>query len=303
MNILITGSNGFIGSHVAEYLKSEGHYIIGLGRRSAPSIPSIVDSYIKCNLGDDISSITQKIDFHVDAIIHLAADMRKEPFCDEVIKANCVGTYNLLEMASINKVKCFLQLSSLPVIGSPKEHPISESHPLDPYTVYHITKVTEELLAQYASKKSIGEGKFLRTASFRISAPLGPRMNPKTIFPTFVNAALNNEDIVLLGNGTRKQNYVYVKDIARCLSLALESENVYGVYNLTSNILLSNKELAQLCIDTLHSTSRIKYHGVDPADTYVWDASISKIRKDSGYEPIANIKDIIEEYANFISTK
>ena len=299
MNILLTGSNGFIGGNVAAYLHQQGHYIVGLGRRDKPVASGNVDEYISCDLSSDkVYSIPKIVRNPIDAVIHLAADMRKEPYGVEVISANCGGTQRLLEMCQSAGVSVFLQLSSLPVIGHPLLHPITEEHPVHPYTIYHITKYTEELLANYAS-----EYHDIRTASFRISAPIGIGCNPNTIFPTFVRHALNNEDIVLLGKGTRQQNYVYVKDIARCLESALFSENVHGIYNLTSNLLISNRVLAETCIAVLHSHSSVIYQGLDATDDYVWDASIERIMRDSGYLPATSIEDVIREYADYLLTK
>lgn len=299
MNILVTGSNGFIGSHVARYFKEKGHYVVGLGRTETPHNTEDVNEYISCDLGSDkASNIPSLVSVKLDAVVHLAADMRKEPHLVEVITANCAGTQRLLEMCEANNIKVFLQLSSLPVIGKPLLHPITEEHPIHPYTVYHITKRTEELLANYAY-----EYHGIRTASFRISAPIGTRVNPNTIFPTFIRKALENEDIVLLGKGTRKQNYVYVKDIAKCLELSLTSERVHGVYNLTSNLLISNHELAQVVIEVLDSKSEIKFQGEDYSDSYVWDATLGRILEDSGYVPKTNIRDVISEYANWLKTQ
>lgn len=296
MNILITGSNGFIGGHVAQYFKKKGHYIIGLGRSKIAYNTSVVDEYIQCNLATEkVNEIPNIISSKIDAVIHLAADMRKEPHLIEVIGANCVGTQRLLELCQKEYIKVFLQLSSLPIIGHPIIHPITEEHPIHPYTVYHITKRTEELLAIYAN-----EYHGIRTASFRISAPIGIGVNPNTIFPTFIRKALNNEDLVLLGKGNRKQNYLYVDDISRCLELALKNESVKGVYNLTSDILISNIDLAKTIVKVLNSNSKITFAGEDPADEYVWDASIEKLNEDSGYVPEGNLSDIIKEYANWI---
>lgn len=299
MNILVTGSNGFIGNHVCQYLKEkwgDKAYIIGLGRKEKAFDESNVDEYIQCDLAcEKASQVYNMASVKIDAVVHLAADMRKEPHCIEVISANCCGTQRLLEMCEAQGIKVFVQLSSLPVIGHPVEHPITESHPLNPYTVYHITKRTEELLANYAC-----EYHGIRTASFRISAPIGTRVNPNTIFPTFVRKALKNENLTLLGKGARKQNYLYVDDISRCVELALLKDTVHGVYNLTSDLLISNYELARTIIKVLGSRSQIVLSGVDPADEYVWDASLEKLKQDSGYEPKGNIEDMIREYANWI---
>lgn len=298
MNILVTGSNGFIGSHVAKYLHDKGHFVFGLGRRALPANPQIVSDYVSCDLSLCNQLEMSKLRYKwggVDAIVHLAADMRKEPYGIDVINANCCGTQRLLEMCEREQISVFIQLSSLPVIGHPIEHPITESHPIHPYTIYHITKHTEELLAKYAE-----EYHGIRTASFRISAPIGIGVNPKTIFPTLIRRALTNDDIQLLGHGTRKQNYVYVNDIARCIELALTSDRVHGVYNLTSDMLISNLDLANLIVRTLGSKSKIIFRGEDPADEYVWDASIERIKQDAGYKPTAKMEEIIFEYAKWV---
>lgn len=143
----------------------------------------------------------------------------------------------------------------------------------------------------------------IRTASFRISAPIGTRVNPNTIFPTFVRKALKNEKLSLLGQGTRKQNYLYVDDISRCIELALLKDTVHGVYNLTSDLLISNFELAQTIIRVLGSQSQIVLSGIDPTDEYVWDASLDKLKRDSGYEPEGNIENMIREYADWIKSQ
>jgi UDP-glucose 4-epimerase len=264
MNVLVTGSNGFIGYHAAKYLKEKNEYVVGLGRRGEPKDASVLNEYVSCDLSTDaVSGLNSLLHVpHIDAVVHLAADMRREPHCVEVVEANCGGTQRLLEWCEENQVNVFVQLSSLPVIGHPVEHPITENHPLAPYTVYHITKHMEEMLADYAYAYH-----GLRTASFRISAPVGPGVNPKTIFPTFVRNALENKNLVLSGAGTRKQNYIHVRDIAQALYRGIYSEDVHGVYNLTGDLLLSNCELARMCIRVLDSASQIEYSGIaDPAD-------------------------------------
>lgn len=295
MNVLVTGSNGFIGRHVCNYLREKNIYVIGLGRQAA-SVP-VVNEYICCDMDSDaVNCIIDNVSVnHIDAIIHLAADMRKEPHNIEVVEHNCVGTQRLLEFAEHNSIRIFLQLSSLPVIGKPKEHPITEKHSLKPPTVYHATKIAEELLANYADYMH-----GIRTASFRISAPVGPGVNPNTIFPTFVRKALHGEDLTLSGKGTRVQTYVHARDIASALYLALKSDNAHGIYNLSSYNAVSNHELAKLCIQLLNSSSKIVFNGKeDTMDDYIWDVSLEHIRKDIGYEPTVSIEDAIIEYSEY----
>ena len=84
MNILVTGSNGFIGDHVSRYLKGKGHYIIGLGRKKTVFDSNHVNEYVQCDLStEEALKIADKVSVKIDAVVHLAADMRKEPHCVE----------------------------------------------------------------------------------------------------------------------------------------------------------------------------------------------------------------------------
>lgn len=295
MKVLITGSNGFIGRHVCRYLKKAGFYVIGLGRRTSSLTEA--DEYICCDLSTEHTGrILQKTKTStVDAVIHLAADMRKEPYAAEVVSANCTGTQRLLELCEEHNIPAFIQLSSLPVIGKPMQHPITEEHPLAPPTVYHVTKRTQELLANYAWY-TFG----LRTVSFRISSPVGIGMNPKTILPVFLNQAISGKDIMIYGQGTRKQTYIHVADIAHAIHKAILS-NVQGVYNLSSENIFSNYELAAECIKLTNSSSRMIYSKTaDPMDDYIWDVSLDKITADLGYKPEISMDFAIKELCKHI---
>ncbi len=293
MNILVTGSNGYIGGHVCQWLKDKGNHVIGLGRHKDPI--KEVDEYVCCDLySEKVKDIFNyiKVDT-LDAVVHLAADMRKEPYTTEVIASNCVGTQRLLEFCETNKVAVFVQLSSLPVIGKPIQNPITEDHPLNPPTVYHVTKRTQELLAGYATNKY-----GLRTVSLRISSPVGVGINPKTILPVFIKRAMSGEDLLLYGKGTRQQNYIHVRDIAQAIEKAIIS-NAQGVYNLGSNNLISNYDLAKKCIEVIQSESQIVFAPVeDPMDNDVWNVSLEKLCKDTGYKPEIPIETAILEIWN-----
>ena len=294
--VLITGSNGFIGHHVCQYFSDKGCYVIGLGR--SPKSKAIVDEYAQIDLDTDVI-FEYKPSRKIDAIIHLAADMRADPHCVEVVQANCTGEQRLLEYCEKNEIKVLMQLSSLPVIGRPKEHPITENHPLCPKTVYHCTKVMEELLADFAYRN-----KGIRTASFRISAPVGSRMNEKTIFPTFVRSALKGDDIVLYGKGTREQNFIHVDDISQALYKGMMSEKCHGVYNLSSYTQISNVDLANAVIERLHSSSKITFSdNPDPLDDDIWDVDISKLKTDTGFEPQHSVEKMIDDVAHWYKEK
>ncbi|MBO5524972.1 MAG: NAD-dependent epimerase/dehydratase family protein, partial [Roseburia sp.] len=104
---MVTGSNGFIGSHVSRYLRKQGNYVIGLGRRDKPV--GQVDEYVCCDM--DTEKVEQLFEIirvkRIDAVVHLAADMRKESYGVEVVSHNCVGTQRLLELCEKKGIGVF----------------------------------------------------------------------------------------------------------------------------------------------------------------------------------------------------
>lgn len=222
MKILVTGSNGFIDGHTVRYLSERGHYIIGLGRKE--NSVSETNEYIQCDLSkaSDRKKLKERVNDRIAAVMHIAADMRKEPYTAEVVQANCVGTQSLLEICEEKKIKVFVQLSSLPVIHIPRQHPITKEHPTKFHSVYHATKAMQEHLAQYAY-----DYMGLPTASFRISAPVGPGVDENTIMPVFIKNAISDKNIEIYGKGSRIQSFIHVNDM---VSVMLEA--VKHPYNL-----------------------------------------------------------------------
>ena len=276
--LLVTGANGFIGNHFCDHIRKKGIFTVGLGRSKESR--SCADDYLCCDLAhDDVMRLVSGSGHSFDAVVHLATDSRKGEFATESIAANCVGTQRLLDMCRDLKISTFVQLSSLPVIGRPVIHPITEEHPLAPPTIYHTTKVTQEFLAAYAEKT---DG--IRTVSFRLASPVGKNMNPKTIFSVFLRQALAGETMTVFGKGTRKQTYIYVDDVTEAIYRALVT-NVHGVFNLTSSVLVSNSELAGKIKSVTGSSSEIIFAGDDPMDEFVWDTDISKMKNELGFVP------------------
>ena len=293
-NVLITGSGGFIGKHLCRYLKEKGVHITGTGRGDSSAAET--DEYIKCDLAHDDAEVLMNGRTY-DTVIHLATDSRVMPYAVEAVTANCAGTQKLLDMCSIHGIGSFIQLSSLPIIGEPKILPIKEDHPLAPPTIYHSTKALQEFLCNCA-EKNYG----LRTVSLRLASPIGKSMRTCTIFPTFMLHALKNEKLTVFGKGTRKQAYIYMPDVVGAIWAAAEGE-AHGVFNLTSGMLISNRDLAELIVKCTGSSSAIELEGDDPMDSFVWDTDISKLENELGYSPeYRDMEAVIKEMAEYYRT-
>lgn len=273
MKILITGSNGFIGRTIAKELSDE-HYIIGCGTKNESDVK--VDRYVRWDIGDE--EIPAEIsDMRIDAIIHAAASLDKDDRNKTLIRVNCLGTHRIYALARTISVKKVIYLSSIPVVGKPLIIPIRENAEINPITMYHATKAASEYILNQLVKEGID------VVHLRISSPIGPGMPIKTIVPIFLKQAMNGEDLILSGKGTRQQNYVDVRDIAFVVKRLLDRNSLRGVYNVASKDTLSNYELARMCIQIAGSASQIKYSNKkDFYDGWVWDIDISKLTETIG---------------------
>lgn len=290
MEILITGSNGFIGKILAEML-GKGHHIIGTGTKQESLTKT--DEYVKWNLAQE-DCPKELFEKNFDMIIHIAACLDKDNMSMNLVETNCVGTYRIYQLACQKRVKKVIYISGIPVIGLPLEHPITESHPVFPVTMYHATKLAGETILSQLMYQGI------ESVVLRLPSPIAPGMPVKTILPIFVRKALLGEDISIMGAGTRRQNYLDVRDCAEVIKNCMEVENISGVYNIASCETVSNLELAELCISLTESKSKIRFTGEkDVLDGQIWDVDTTKAKERLNYKQnygmTDSLRDIIEE--------
>lgn len=287
MRILLTGATGFVGKAIAAHLLTKGHEVTCLhaSPRSASVASGLEDLLLDIGSQIQVEALAGRI-LHCEAIVHAAASLDMSLFAPSVPLANCAGVQNMLWLASRWGSR-FVFLSSLPVIGFPQVLPITETHPTVPQTAYHASKLFGEQLVDLALAQGV------KGVSLRLTAPVGPGMPQGRLLPVLVARALRGEPISLSGAGTRKQNYIDVRDIAGAVELCLARESV-GVLNIASTACIANLALAQRCIELCQSTSSIVFNGhVDPEEGLIWDVAIDKARRELGFEPRFNIEDAI----------
>jgi len=286
--ILITGVNGLIGSTIAEHLV--GSYEV-MGTSIEDSNMTGLDfKYIKSDITDNKS--LEQLPEKVDVVVHCAAIISNDNYSNLLLNANCIGVQNIAAYANGAGCERLIYFSSLPVIGKPSIIPITEEHPINPPTVYHVTKFFGEQVLRLL----MGEE---RLAIFRIPSPVGRKTAPDKIVPVFVKNAIENVDYNLLGQGKRIQNYIDVRDIARAVELAID-RNASGLFNIASEKSYSNKELAELCIELFGSKSKIHFNGIDKEEDFQWVVSTKKAHELLGFEAQYSLVDtLIEIGKNF----
>lgn len=277
MRILVTGTSGHVGGAIARHLIESGHDVIGLSRRRSHLTGLAGELAVDLAKPDALAAVDIP---RCDAIVHTAANLDKSLFNTEISMVNGAGTQALLKLAADWQVSHVVYLSGVPVIGLPVHLPVTEDHPVAPPTAYHASKLYGEYLVDL-----LGRTTEISALSLRLTSPVGPGMPANRILSVFVRRAQAGEPLQLYGKGTRRQNYVDVRDVAGAVENALNRQ-VSGVFNIAGANSISNYELAQRCIRVTGSVSNVEFiDQPDPHDAVDWAVSIEKAAHTLGYAP------------------
>ncbi len=258
MKALITGITGFVGSHLAEYLLSEGVEVFGAARwRSDRENIAHLEGKIKlveCDINDASSVKQMLVDIKPDRIYHLAGQSSVAASWNspsETINTNVVGQINILEA-----VRSLAPDIRVHIPGSSEEYgyvenkdlPLTETSQLRPLSPYGVSKVAQDLLG-YQYFKSHGL-QIVRTRAFNHT---GPRHADIFVTSSFAKQAAMIEKgiadpVIRTGNLDAKRDYSDVRDIVRGYVLALEKGEPGDVYNICSGKAVSIKEILDMIL-------------------------------------------------------
>jgi len=294
--ILVTGADGFIGSHLVERLVIAGRDVRALVLYNSfdscgwlDSIAETTRSAIEIVAGDirDAAMVRRAVD-GCDAVCHLAA-LIAIPFSyhapDAYIQTNITGTLNVLQAARDFGVQRVIQTSTSEVYGTARVVPITEEHPLQGQSPYAATKIGADQLA-ISFHRSFGTP----VCILRPFNTYGPRQSTRAVIPTIITQLLAGQNRVRLGSLHPTRDFSYVADTAAGFEAMLAAENVEGeVVNLGSNFEIAIGELAQLIAEVVGVDIEIESEGmrVRPADSEVerlW-ADNSKAARLVGWRP------------------
>ncbi|MDH6256019.1 NAD-dependent 4,6-dehydratase LegB [Aurantimicrobium minutum] len=249
MKVLLTGSDGFIGSHLAEKLVREGHEVTALCIYNSfnsygwiDQIQSDIRSQINLVLGDirDASQVRSLVKGK-DCVLNLAA-LIAIPYSyvapDSYVQTNIQGTLNLLNAAREWDIQKFVHTSTSEVYGTAKFVPIDESHPLQGQSPYSASKIAaDQLVYSYFSSFD------LPAMILRPFNTFGPRQSARAVIPTIISQLSAGKTEISLGSLTPTRDFTYVSDTVSGFIAAMNSKGTDGeVINLGTGYEISIEE-------------------------------------------------------------
>ena len=249
--LLVTGADGFIGSHLTEELVRQGYKVKAFVYYNSFNSWGWLD---QC--ADDIKGRFEVITGDIrdaygvkesmkgcDAVLHLAA-LIGIPFSYQspsaYVDTNIQGTLNVLQAARELGIRRVIHTSTSEVYGSAKFVPITEDHPLQGQSPYSATKIAADQLA-YSFYSSFD----LPVVTVRPFNKFGPRQSARAVIPTILTQIANGERAIKLGSLTPTRDFSYVQDTVGGFIAALKGINGFGeVFNLGSNFEISIYETA-----------------------------------------------------------
>lgn len=295
----ILGGAGFIGSHLAEHLLSEGHKVRVFDRPGSESqnIYRILGD-IEFSAGDfgNQESYIPSLR-NADVVYHLISSTLPENSNwdpDYDIRSNVSGTIRLLDECVRQKAgKVVFMSSGGAVYGMPLKTPINESHPTNPICSYGISKLAvEKYLQLYHHLYG------LDYAILRTSNAYGPRQNAKNaqgVIAAWLQNAVNCREVEIWGDGNVVRDYIYVGDVARALAIAGNIHTEQKILNVGSGYGISLNQLVAIIQKELNLNLSIRYMPGRKCDVSVSILDTALVRKELGWEPQTDLVKGLEQ--------
>ncbi|NBW65514.1 SDR family NAD(P)-dependent oxidoreductase [bacterium] len=262
--VLVTGADGFIGSHLTETLVRRGYNVKALVIYNSLNSWGWLDhcssdvkgqfEVIAGDVRDPHGVATAMRD--CDSVLHLAALIAipySYHFPDSYVDTNIRGTLNVLQAARSAGIERFIHTSTSEVYGSARFVPITETHPLAGQSPYSATKIAADQLA-YSFYASFG----LPVVIARPFNTYGPRQSARAVIPTIMSQIASGQNLIKLGALSPTRDFSYVSDTVSGFISALSADNGLGeVVNFGSNFEISIGDTATLIAEVMRADIKV----------------------------------------------
>lgn len=264
MKVLVTGADGFIGSHLTEELVKKGYDVKAFAMYNSfntwgwlDSMPKTIMDNVEVFTGDvrDPNGVRTAM-AGCEEVFHLAA-LIAIPFSyhspDSYVDTNIKGTLNVLQAARDINIRKLLVTSTSEVYGTAQYVPIDEKHPYQGQSPYSATKIGADRLAE-----SFYRSFDLPVSIVRPFNTYGPRQSARAVIPTIITQLLSGKDEIKLGSLTPTRDFNYVKDTAAGFIAIAESDKTIGQeINIATQHEISIGDLAKEIISQINPGAKI----------------------------------------------
>lgn len=256
--VLVTGADGFIGSHVTEALVREGAEVTALALYNSfdshgwlDDLPDSIRSALRLVRGDVRDSAfmnrilrNQAVVFHLAALIAIPYSYSA---AQSYVETNVLGTLNVLEAARQWETERVVHTSTSEVYGTAITMPIRETHPLQAQSPYSASKIGADMMAEsYARCYGVP------VAILRPFNTFGPRQSERAILPTIIRQALDREcPAIMVGDTSPVRDMTFVEDTAAAFLAAGSADGIeFGhAYNAGSQRAVTISDLLSLVVE------------------------------------------------------
>ena len=312
--ILVTGADGFIGSHLTEELIKQGYEVRAFVFYNSfnswgwiDSFPEDIKNKIEIFAGDirDPNGVRIAME-SCDTVFHLAA-LIGIPFSyhspDSYVDTNIKGTLNILQAAKLLNTKRVLVTSTSEVYGTAQYVPIDEKHPFQGQSPYSATKIGADRIAE-----SFFRSFELPVTIVRPFNTYGPRQSARAVIPTIISQLLNSIEEIILGDLTPIRDFVYVKDTVNgFIEIAKSQKTIGEEINIATQSEISIGDLAQTIINIINPQAKIicDKQRIRPEKSEVKRlcGSNEKLKKLTNWQQMYSLKDGLKETIDWFSNK
>lgn len=310
--VLVTGADGFIGSHLVEQLLHEGAQVKAFVCYNSFNTWGWIDSFsddLKNNIeifsGDirdpnGVYTAMQGCDivFHLAALIAIPYSYHSP---DSYVDTNIKGTLNILQAAKKLNIKRLLVTSTSEVYGTAQFVPITELHPKQGQSPYSASKIGADVLSE-----SFYRSFEMPITTVRPFNTYGPRQSARAVIPTIITQLLNGETSIKLGDLNPTRDLVYVKDTAMGFIKIAETDSLIGEeVNIATQQEISIGELAELLIEIINPYAKIQTDGdrLRPKNSEVFRllGSAEKLLAHTNWKPETTLSDGLKETIDWFS--
>jgi dTDP-glucose 4,6-dehydratase len=292
---VVTGSAGFLGSHLTDYLLAKGHRVIGMDNFVTGSIENIDHLGGHPDFRFVQQDVTEFIFLHgdVDYVWHFASPASPIDYLTvpiQTLKVGSLGTHKALGLAKHKKAR-FLLASTSEIYGDPTVHPQTEEYwgnvnTIGPRGCYDEAKrFAEAITMAYHREHGV------ETRIVRIFNTFGPRMrmNDGRVVPAFVGQALAGKPITIFGKGTQTRSFCYCSDLIEGIYRLMMSDTAMPV-NIGNPREMTMLEFAEAVLKATGSKSKLVFKPLPQDDPRQRQPDITRAREVLGWEPQVSLE-------------